>query len=119
MGSERPVFCDQKHHTMDRFLGVCLLLLVNRKPDYGYALMDNLQEFGFSDLNIGAVYRTLRKLESHNLVSSTWKAAVQGPKRREYQITRQGEEELSRWIDMLRDRKHKLAAVIDAYEKLE
>ena len=38
-----------------------------------------LMDIGFSSVDQGNVYRTLRKLEKENLISSTWDTSDGGP----------------------------------------
>lgn len=110
--------CDVKHQKMDRFLEICLLLLLFDQKGYGYGLIEGLSDFGFTgeDLNIGSLYRSLRKLEDQDLVSSVWEEASQGPKRRVYTITPLGKEELHNWIPVLKQRKARIEHLIEIYE---
>lgn len=104
---------------MERFLEICLLLLLSDQEGYGYGLIEQLAEFGFTgeDLNLGSLYRSLRKLEDQSLVSSIWEEASQGPKRRVYTITPLGKEELHNWIPVLKQRKERIEHLIGMYEK--
>ncbi|HKL56938.1 MAG TPA: PadR family transcriptional regulator [Sphaerochaeta sp.] len=105
---------------MERFLEICLLLLLFEKEGYGYGLIEQLGQFGFKaeELNIGSLYRSLRKLEEQNLVSSLWEDASTGPKRRVYTITERGKEELHNWIPILKQRKSRIEHLIDMYDKI-
>ena len=119
MNQEQSIFCDCKHHKIERFLEVCLLLLLYDEVGYGYGLIEKLPAFGFSgdELNIGTLYRSLRKLEKQLLVSSVWEEAGQGPKRRVYQITEKGKYELEVWIHVLKERKFRIEQVIGTFYK--
>ncbi len=116
---KEPLFCPDRPHNMERFLEACLLLLLYRETGYGYGLMERLQAFGFSAevLNIGTLYRTLRKMEKRLSVTSNWEDAGHGPRRRVYKITDAGQEELSRWVTVLRERKSRIELVIREFEK--
>ncbi len=111
--------CDIKYQKMERLLEICLLLLLFEKEGYGYGLIEQLSDFGFTgdDLNIGSLYRSLRKLEDQKLVSSVWEEASQGPKRRVYTITLLGKEELHNWIPVLKGRKARIEQLIKIYEE--
>lgn len=111
-----PVECAH----MDRFLETCLLLLVDEEPGHGYGLMDRLQEFGFptDSLNVGSLYRTLRRLEQGKLVSSDWEEGGQGPRRRVYTITSKGREALSVWIEVIRGNKGRIETLLARYAAL-
>lgn len=112
--------CEIKYQKMERFLEICLLLLLFEKEGYGYGLIEQLGQFGFKaeELNIGSLYRSLRKLEEQNLVSSLWEDASTGPKRRVYTITERGKEELHNWIPILKQRKSRIEHLIDMYNKI-
>lgn len=111
--------CDIKYQKMERLLEICLLLLLFDQEGYGYGLIEQLSDFGFTgeDLNIGSLYRSLRKLEDQTLVSSVWEEASGGPKRRVYTITPRGKEELHNWIPVLKERKTRIEQFIKAYEE--
>ena len=72
MKAEEALFCNGKPHHMERFLEVCLLLLLYDEIGYGSGLVEQLASFGFSDddLNVSTLYRTLRKMEKEGLVTS-------------------------------------------------
>jgi len=121
MNECQQLFCHKKHHKMERFMEVCLLCLLNEETGYGYGLIEKLSFFGFDDekINIGTLYRTLRKLENEGLVNSDWEQSEQGPKRRIYNITVTGKEELSSWVNELKNRKTYIEKLIDRYESLK
>ena len=60
-------------------------------------------EFGFLDgpADPGMVYRHLRKMEQEGFVSSSWDTSGTGPARRNYRITKEGEELLRSWIPFM------------------
>jgi PadR family transcriptional regulator PadR len=78
------------------FLRPALLLLLREDPAHGYDLLERARTLGFDGSDPGGLYRTLRKLEDEGLVRSAWEPSEAGPKRRIYQITRAGMEELHR-----------------------
>jgi poly-beta-hydroxybutyrate-responsive repressor len=116
---ERKANClNIKNGKMDRFLEVCLLVLLYDKLGYGYGLIEDLEPFGFSseELNVSTLYRTLRKMENEDLVTSLWEESGLGPKRRIYKITEAGKTELDNWITILKRRKNRIKNLIDKYE---
>lgn len=119
MKREGALFCNSKPHHMERFLEVCLLLLLYDEIGYGYGLVEQLASFGFSedDLNVSTLYRTLRKMEHEGLVTSLWEEGGQGPKRRVYEITRNGKNELDQWIRILKVRKSRIESIIIKYDE--
>ena len=82
MNNKETIFCKGKPHNMDRFMEICLLLLLSQKNSHGYTLAEKLTHFGFSkeESNIGSLYRTLRKMEKDKYVTSNWQEGGQGPK---------------------------------------
>jgi len=103
------------------FLQSCLLVLLHRKPDYGYSLMDDLKEFGFQSdqMDISIIYRALRDLQATNLVSDSWDEKSLGPQRRVYTITPQGESVLAGWIENLRQRRKEIETLESAYDAVK
>jgi poly-beta-hydroxybutyrate-responsive repressor len=119
MKDKQTIFCNDKSHHMERFLEVCLLLLLYDEIGYGYGLIEQLVTFGFSpeDLNVSTLYRTLRKMEGEGLVTSLWEESDQGPKRRVYEITSEGKQNLDQWIKILKMRKSRIENLIVHYDK--
>ena len=108
-----------KNGKMDRFLEVCLLVLLYDKIGYGYGLIEDLEDFGFTseDLNVSTLYRTLRKMENENLVTSLWEESGLGPRKRLYKITKEGKDDLDNWILTLKMRKSRIENLIKRYEE--
>lgn len=121
MRDEMNPFCNGKHHKMERFMEVCLLLLLHEETGHGYGLIERLSYFGFSEeqVNVSTLYRTLRKMEREGSVVSVWEEAGQGPRRRVYNITESGQKELVNWVEALRGRKAHIEKLIDRYESLK
>jgi poly-beta-hydroxybutyrate-responsive repressor len=87
-----------------RFVEPVLLFLIKRKERaYGYELSSDLAEYALTDadIEIGALYRTLRQLEKNGCVKSEWDTAHAGPARRQYMLTQAGEKHLEEWISVL------------------
>jgi len=111
---------DCKHHKMERYLEVSLLMLLSENQSHGYGLIEELTDFGFEkELNVGSLYRTLRKMEKQDLVVSQWEKGDSGPRKRVYQVTEKGKEELSYWIEVMKMRKKRIENLIDRYKDLE
>lgn len=117
MAKDQDLLCNGKGHKMERFLEVCLLLLLYDEVGYGYGLIEELEDFGFSqeELNVSTLYRTLRKMEKENLVSSFWEEGGPGPRRRVYEITDRGKENLDQWVSILEIRKARIEKLISRY----
>jgi PadR family transcriptional regulator PadR len=66
----------------------CLLIL--RKPNYGYALLDLLERSGFA-VDANTLYPLLRRLEKQGLLTSDWNTDESRP-RKFYRTSDLGEE---------------------------
>ncbi|MDD4363975.1 MAG: helix-turn-helix transcriptional regulator [Atribacterota bacterium] len=121
MKKEQDQFCKGKPHNMERFMEICLLLLLSQENSHGYTLAEKLIYFGFSkeELNLGSLYRTLRKMEKSNYVASNWQKGGPGPKKRVYQITETGKDMLDQWIQILKNRKKRIEKLISSYDLLK
>ena len=121
MTEEHSLFCNGKHHKMERFMEVCLLLLLYEETGHGYGLIEQLSYFGFSkeQLNVSTLYRTLRRMEKEGSVVSAWEEGGKGPKRRVYNITDSGKKELEKWIQILKGRKARIEKLINRNESLK
>jgi PadR family transcriptional regulator, regulatory protein PadR len=82
---------------------VVLFLLKSKGRSYGYELASELKEHALTDadVEIAALYRTLRQLELNACVTSEWDVNHHGPARRVYVLTPRGEEHLQEWIVVL------------------
>ena len=65
----------------------CLLLL--REPGYGYALLDQLRDLGFS-VDANTLYPLLRRLETQGMLASQWDTTEARP-RKFYRISPNGD----------------------------
>jgi len=97
----------------------CLLLLLHRGSSHGYSLQEELKEFGFAKTPIdpSMVYRALREMEEHELVTSTWDTEGSGPPRRVYQLTAQGHQYLARSVADLQEMDRVLHSFFAAYDE--
>ena len=106
---EKERSCDFSLHRVSRFIQPSLLLFLSRGQSYGYELIDKLKRLGFHEesIDVGAVYRNLRKLEKEGFVESTW--YMKGArKKRVYKITPQGRALLRIWVERVKERKKAL-----------
>ncbi|UOY92634.1 poly-beta-hydroxybutyrate-responsive repressor [Ectobacillus sp. JY-23] len=95
MTNEQKIKDDGSSHAPKNFLVPFVLLCLKDWNMHGYRLIQTLIDMGFSTIDQGNVYRTLRKLEKENLISSTWDTSEGGPAKRIYSITEYGEQYLS------------------------
>ena len=77
-----------------------LLGLLEHEPSHGYELKQRFDRLFSPDrpLPFGQVYATLARLERDGRVTAGAAERVDGPDRRRYAITADGEHELARWV---------------------
>ena len=77
---------------IERFVEPCILLLLSKGTSHGYKLMEDLVEHCGEKVDIGNLYRTLRRMEMDGWITSDWSKNEAGPDRRNYTITKEGRE---------------------------
>jgi PadR family transcriptional regulator, regulatory protein PadR len=81
-----------------RMLEPALLVLLSQGDLHGYTLLDQVDALGLRALQPSMLYRVLRELEEVGWVSSTWdREKTQGPPRRVYTLTEDGNAALREW----------------------
>ncbi len=110
--------CDFSLRRLSRFIEPSILLFLSNGNYHGYELIDRLSFLGFhkEDIDIGAIYRVLRRLEKEGFVKSKWESDG-GRRRRVYRITRQGRDLLASWVERIRERRDALNRFIKVYEE--
>jgi len=101
-GNQHPCTCAMGN--LYRFVEPVLLFLLREKGrSYGYELAADLRQHALTDaeIEVSALYRTLRQLEKNGCVTSAWDVEGSGPARRLYVLTPRGEEHLEEWITVL------------------
>ncbi len=98
------------------FLRPCLLLLVGEAPSYGYDLLERLHEVGFSKVDPGLLYRSLRAMEQEGLVRSNWADSEVGPPRRTYELSEEGLDWLHAWAGSLRQTRQTIGLFLNRYD---
>ena len=108
-------------HSRIKLIQPALMVLLEKGPLHGYALMEKLSEaFSISVMNPNQVYRVLRSLEGMGAIASSWdEDESQGPPRRVYQLTNDGRELLDFQIKDLEDTRSVLNCVLEAHEKAD
>jgi poly-beta-hydroxybutyrate-responsive repressor len=103
-----------------RFLEPALLLLLRERPTHGYELLEQLPVLlGRERVDVGNVYRVLRGLEEHGLVTSEWREDLPGPAKRTYDLTADGRRALARWAESLGEMRAHIDAFLDRYDARE
>jgi PadR family transcriptional regulator PadR len=101
---------------VERFVEPSLLLLLRERPLHGYELLERIPELGEGRVDIGNLYRLLRRLEDEGLVRSEWSADLPGPAKRTYELTEEGRRLLDRWAEALRRAQTTIAGFLERYE---
>ncbi len=88
------------HHAqiLKGVLDMCVLASIADTPDYGYALVQKLNEQGLAVANEGSVYLVLKRLKAHGRVDDELVASDSGPARKVYHATPAGRDVLDEWM---------------------
>lgn len=102
------------------FLQPCLLLLLAEGPQHGYSLMEQLEQRKLlgAGVDVGNLYRTLRRMEGAGLVESAWDEKGSGPNKRVYRITPSGTELLRGWAGALEHRTRLINRFLDEFHRV-
>lgn len=102
------------------FLQPCLLLILAEGPQHGYGMLEELGRRNLlgAEVDVGNLYRTLRKMEASGLVESAWSGPGAGPNKRVYRISSRGEEVLKRWAGALEQRTKLLNRFLDEFHRV-
>lgn len=73
----------------------CVLKVVSRQETYGYQIVQELKEYGFTEIVEGTIYPLLLRLDNKGLLKSRLVESEIGPKRKYYSITSVGMETLN------------------------
>lgn len=77
-------------------LEFCILLLIKRRPSYGYELISTLERYPILTAKENTIYPLLRRLMKEEYVTSSWQESAEGlPPRKYYAITDKGLDYLS------------------------
>src|SRR2546423_15667375 len=103
---------------VERFVEPALLLLLRERPRHGYELIELVPELaGGERVDVGNLYRFLRRLESEGIVESEWRGDLPGPAQRTYSLTPVGERLLEQWAEALRQSRQEVSTFLDRYER--
>lgn len=103
---------------VEKLVEPCILLLLSKDPSHGYGLMDDLEKHCGHKVDIGNLYRTLRKMESFNWIASDWKKNKLGPDKRTYRITSDGKTVLHGAFTSLTKTHKLLSRFLSGYKKI-
>jgi len=118
-GNHDQTHCCGKNQPMQRFMEACLLVLIKEQTSHGYRLSEQLKSFGFLDVNVSTLYRIMRKMDERGWVSSSWEKGEKGPQRRVYSITKIGRAALDEWVEVFRQRKSNIEALLQKNQQIQ
>lgn len=86
----------------------------SKQPMYGYQIAKLLEESGpdIPMMKQGTLYPVLRSLEENGLLTSTVEPSVSGPPRRYYKITEEGQAALTEWLEIWKQTKNFVDAIL-------
>ncbi len=77
-------------------LEFCILLMISKKPYYGYEIISTLDTVPILAVKESTIYPLLRRLLKEEFLASYWQETTEGlPPRKYYTITEKGKEYLS------------------------
>lgn len=103
---------------VEKFVEPCILLLLSKSPSHGYGLMDGLEKHCGHKVDIGNLYRTLRKMEKNKWIVSDWQMNKIGPNKRIYSITSEGKTALHGADTSLIKTHNLLSRFLSGYKKI-
>ncbi len=92
-----------KSQLMKGILESCILKIIGKSETYGYEIVTQLQEQGFTDVREGTLYPLLLRLEKKNLVTAVFKPSPLGPKRKYYYLTEEGKKYVDGFYGMWKE----------------
>ncbi|MEB6321460.1 PadR family transcriptional regulator [Staphylococcus xylosus] len=78
-------------------LELIVLLIVKKDDQYGYSLVQNISRY--MTIAEGTVYPLLRRLVKSGELTTYYQPSTEGPSRKYYKITNQGNERLTLLLD--------------------
>lgn len=103
---------------LSRLIEPVVLLAIRDHPDiHGYQLASEIGKLAMTDSEMepGAIYRTLRQLEDAGMVASRWDTTANGPARRCYRLTEEGLRHLDDWAALIEKRRSEMERFLRAY----
>ena len=68
-----------------------ILLMIRRKPTYGYEIISALENYPILTAKENTIYPLLRRLQKEEFIMSSWQEGIEGlPPRKYYSITDKG-----------------------------
>jgi len=99
MHNKVGVYVKDQSQMVRGILEGCILKIIGDGETYGYEIVERLRELGFKDINEGTVYPLLIRIEKNNWVTHIKRYSPQGPKRKYFILTPEGEAEVQAFKD--------------------
>lgn len=87
-----------KSQLMKGILKGCILKIIEQSETYGYEIVTQLQENGFTEVREGTLYPLLLRLEKKKLITATYEPSPLGPSRKYYALTPDGDQYLRSFL---------------------
>lgn len=82
---------DWKSQLKRGILEYCILLMIKKKPWYGYELISEISKWDIIAAKESTIYPLLRRMQKEEYLESTWQDSQEGlPPRKYYQLTARG-----------------------------
>ena len=91
--------------------------VISDRETYGYEISEKLKQHGFSDICEGTIYPLLIRLEKSGLLESTKKDSPFGPKRKYYQLSPKGRQELATFYENWLALKNSVNSLFEDYRR--
>ncbi len=102
---------------IERFVEPCILLLLVQNPSHGYSLIEDLEKHCGEKVDIGNLYRTLRRMEMDGWVESDWNKNESGQDKRTYKITKEGVDFLKMAVSSLSQTDKTIHRLLERYKE--
>ena len=112
--------CPCSGATLDRLIQPAILVVLAESPLHGYRLAERIGDLpGFTGErpDLSGIYRVLKVMEGHGLVSSAWDVSETGPAKKSYRITPAGLQCLKRWVKTLEQYRNNVTGLLNAARK--
>ena len=106
--------------TLDGNVESLLLGILESGPSYGYAIVKDLNERaeGILQLGEGTIYPVLHRMEDKKIITSKWRLAENGRRRKYYRLTPKGHRALSASREQWRVLSAVMTEVVGSAERL-
>lgn len=102
-----------KSQMMKGILEGCILKIIDKSETYGYEIVVQLQNYGFTDVKEGTLYPLLLRLEKKELIKATFKPSPLGPRRKYYNLTEAGKEYIEGFYEVWSEVRQTVEGIFD------